>query len=349
MKEDKLRRLTVVPILIAALFLSCKGGKAPVLTHRVVPVKMTPVEREEVVLPIHTSGILHSSAEVPLSFKIGGIVDQIMIREGEQVQKGRILASLKLDEIAAQVNQARTGFEKAERDFARAERLYADSVITQEQLQNAESGLAIAKSNLDIAEFNFSHARITAPSEGRILKKLAEEGQLVGEGTPILLFGSQAQAWRVKAGVADRDVVRIFPDDSVSVRFDAYPEIQFPARVEEISGAPDPSNGLFEIGIDLDPNPKTLYSGFVASLDIFPTKSTTMWVIPFGALTDVSGSEGTIYRITADSMAVRVPVQVAAITDDAAMILDGLKGVSSIVTEGAAYLSENTKVKVIQK
>lgn len=344
-----MRPIHLFHFLLTALVCSgCGSGREESMDGEAIPVRTVPVRMQPIVRPIRTSGTLHASAEIRLSFKIGGIVERIGVREGERVRSGQILARLKPDEIGAQARQARIAFDKAQRDHERALRLFSDSVVTREQLQNAESGLDLAKSQLDIAEFNLRHAQIAAPSDGRVLKRLAEEGELVGAGHPVLLFGSHAESWRVRAGVADRDVVRIFPGDSAAVRFDAHPGTVFPARILEIPGAADPAGGLFETGLSLAPSEKTLYSGFAAAVEIFPAQSETMRIIPFEALVSVRGMEGQVFRVNPEGLAVPVPVQIAFFTDDAAVIARGLEGVASVVTEGAAYLSPRTKVRVVE-
>jgi RND family efflux transporter MFP subunit len=334
-------------IELIAILLSCQKGNPNHQTDLAVPVRIEAVRRLRLAQPIHTSGRLSSSSEIKLSFKIGGIIDAISVREGQAVRKGQVLASLKLDEIEGQVTQARAGFEKAQRDFKRVQNLYADSVTTLEQLQNAESGLQVAKSALEIAEFNLNHAVITAPSDGRVLKQLAEAGELVATGRPVLFFGSQSGRWVLKAGVADQDLVRLSLADSASVVFDAYPGRTFPAFVQEIAAGPDPQNGLYEIKLALRSTPESLFSGFVAKADIYPSAKEMVSVVPFGALVNVSGLAGYVYRINQDSLAVKIPVEIAYFIGNDAVIRNGLAGVDAVITEGAAYLSGNKKVKVV--
>ena len=100
---------------------------------------------------IKTSGQLTTNDETILGFKTSGIVSSILVKEGDFVKKGQLLATLDLREINALVSQARHGYEKAQRDFRRVQNLYRDSVVTLEQLQNAETGLAVAKEQLEAA------------------------------------------------------------------------------------------------------------------------------------------------------------------------------------------------------
>jgi multidrug efflux pump subunit AcrA (membrane-fusion protein) len=87
---------------------------------------------------ITASGLLSTENEARLSFKISGIIEKIFVKEGDRVRKGQLLATLKSTEIASQVQQVQLTVEKAQRDYQRANNLYKDSVVTLEQLQNAE-------------------------------------------------------------------------------------------------------------------------------------------------------------------------------------------------------------------
>lgn len=342
--------LLIIGLLgVAVTLFVCQRSDHNKSTEKALPVQVATVQKAKVAQPIRTSGRLSSSSEIKLSFKIGGIIDAISVREGQSVQKGQFLASLKLDEIEGQVAQARAGFEKAERDFKRVQNLYADSAVTLEQLQNVKSGLIVAESNLKIAEFNLSHAQIRAPSQGRILKQLSEAGELVGSGQPVLFFGSHSGRWIIKAGVSDQDLIRIALDDSASVGFDAYPGMHFPASVKEIAAGPDPQNGLYTIQLELYPMSVTLFSGFMAKVDIFSSQTEMVYQVPFAALVNVRGSHGYVYRVEKDSLAKKVPVEIAYYINENAMIRKGLEGVDFVITEGAAYLDGKTKVRIVDR
>ena len=88
---------------------------------------------------------------------------------------GLKLAEIELTEVNAQVEQARQLAEKARRDMERGERLYNDQVISLEQLQDLRTQASVAQAQLNGAEFNRGYAVITAPGDGVILRKLAEE------------------------------------------------------------------------------------------------------------------------------------------------------------------------------
>jgi len=116
----------------ALFFLSSCAEKADIAqkNEQIVCVQAKAIKETTASNSIQFSGVLSSKRISKLSFKTGGIINQILVKEGVSVKKGQLLASLDMTEILAQVQQARLGFEKADRDLKRVKNLYADTVIT---------------------------------------------------------------------------------------------------------------------------------------------------------------------------------------------------------------------------
>lgn len=336
------------PFLISLLFIAgCSGRETPPAVEDITPVRVAPVVKKEISIPVLSSGILAPSEEIKLSFKTGGIIDRINAREGQRVKKGTLLASLDLSEINSSVNQARNGYEKALRDFNRAENLYRDSVATLEMRQNASTALEVAKSTLDMAEFNLRHSSIVAPSEGTILKQLAKQDELIATGYPVFLFGAAGESWKVKTGLSDRDVVKISLSDSAVIRFDAHPGVVFRAVVAEIGGMADPYTGTYETELMLEPSGYRLASGFVGSVEIFPATKRSFTVVPVASITEADGFKGYIYVVTDSSTVSKIRVNIEGMPGESAAITGIPENIREVVSEGAAYLKDGKKIRVI--
>lgn len=334
--------------LASMIFCACRPGKPDVREEQIQNVRTAPIERKKISMPVHSAGILASSEEIKLSFKTGGIISRINVSEGDRVKKGQILASLDLSEISSAVNQARNAYEKAQRDYTRAENLYRDSVATLEMKQNAATSLDVAGSVYETARFNLKYSTITAPGNGTILKQLARQSELISSGYPVFLFGTSGKYWKVKTGLSDRDMVKIHPGDSAVVTFDAYPGEKFPASADQISGMADPFTGTYETEILVQDMGYRLASGFVAGVDIYPVEGTLHTIVPVGSLVEADGHEGYIFVLTAASTVSKIRVKIEGMPDEFAAVSGIPEGFSSVVIEGAAYLKDGMKVKVVQ-
>jgi multidrug efflux system membrane fusion protein len=347
MKTVKLGIILMI-IMIFMLLAGCGSTPQKDPNGGIIPVKITAVARQELSIPIHTSGRLYPKSMVKLSFKVGGIIGELHVDEGDTVKKGKLLASLDLSEINARYSQAKNAWLKAQRDLQRVKNLYHDRAATLEQLQNVETAFQVAESNLKIAKFNLDHSYIKAPANGKILKRLAEQGEMIGIGLPVFLFGSTEDQWVIKAGISERDIVRIELEDEASVRFDAYPGKQFTALVTEVSQAIDPASGTYEVELGLNDTSDEgikLVAGFVAKVRIEPSARETYFVIPVDCIVEGEGNYGTVFTVKEDK-AVKVNIEVAHIFPETVAVRSGLEDIQTVVTSGAAYLRDGSSVRV---
>lgn len=337
---------TILVFSAIMLFLACEKPQKSSAKTAAIPVKTALVKQEYIAFPIQANGILASPKEVKLSFKVGGIIEKLLVAEGERVKKGQKLAYLEKSEIEAMAKQARSAYEKASRDYRRVSSLYQDSVATLEQKQDSETGLTVARSNKEIAEFNLKYASIAAPAKGKILKRLAENNELVSPGMPVFIFGSTEGAWLIRTGVSDRDIVRIQYGDSAAIYFDAYRNQKFTARVTEIAQAADPYTGTFEIELTLEGEQQNLVFGFVADIEIYPSRGRNYYLIPVEALAEADANRGTVFCVDTKSItAYKVTVDIARIFNGQVALFTGLEVGEQVITEGSAYLREGSKIE----
>jgi len=319
---------------------------------REIPVR-TALVRDTLLAPsVRASGLLGAKEEIPLGFKTGGVIARVDADEGDVVRQGELLATLEMAEIDALVAKAEAAAEQADRSLARARALFADSVVTREQLELAETGHRVAAGDLEAARFNRKYAEIRSPAAGTVLRRLADPGQLIGPGSPVFLLGAGRQGQVVRIGLADQDASRVSIGDPVEIRFDAHPGELWAGRVTELGAAAAPGVGTYEIEISLD-RPVSLnagggaVSGLVGHCVIHPSRARPLRLIPIEALLEADGASGYAWAVTATATATpgvrRARVEVLALLDRWAAV-NGLDGVERVVTEGAAYLTASARV-----
>lgn len=336
-------------ILLAACSQSAEKEKIPA-AGQPVAVTIAPLQTGSLANTIEVSGLLHTEDESKLSFKIGGVIESVLVSEGDYVKAGQVLATLKNTEIASQVSQVELNVQKAQRDYQRVKNLYEDSVATLEQLQNAKTGLDIAKQGLSAAEFNKQYARIYAPSGGFVVKKLMGAGEIAGPGTPVLVLNniSASSHWILKAGVSDAQWAAIKNGDKAQVNFDAFPGKMFPATVTNRSLTADPSNGSFTVELRISFSGETPATGMFGKAVISTGKSSPTTIIPYAALLEADGENGYVF-VTADKKTVkRIPVKIGRLYEDRVEILSGLESQTMVVVAGSAYLSDQSTIVINQ-
>jgi len=337
-----------IPALIAILGLSACGDGADIKTAAdAAPVRVATVETASSAEALRAVGIVTPVDEVRLAFKTGGVIQAIHVEQGDRVRRGQLLATLADDEVAAAVAQAQAIADKSARDLARGQALFADEVATREQVEDLETARSVAAAGLRTALFNARHARIEAPGDGIVQRRLAEPDELVAAGQPVLVIGNTGGGWIVRAALSDRDVVRVKAGTAAEVTLDAFPGRKFAATVTEIAAAADPQTGTYELKLAIDPQGEHFVQGLVAKVVIADQGAAGVPVVPVTALLEADGRAAVVYVVAEGGHARRVAVQTGRLLGERIEIVMGLSPGDRVVTEGAAWLNDNDAVRVL--
>ena len=351
---DHSAKFILLSLGIVLLAASCSKRKqdnpSKPIDESAIAVKLTAVQQGEYSLPIVSSGLMATENESRLSFKLTGIVSKIYVKEGQRVSQGQLLASLDLTEINSQVGQAKNNLDKMKRDLERGQRLLKDSAVTIEQIQNLQTAYNVADESYRIALFNQQYATIRASQNGNVIRKFANEGELVSSGTPVLIVNAAAQDnWRVKIGLPDVDWVRVKIGDKVKINTDSYPGVTFDGVVSVLNEGAEPTSGLYLAEIKVNPGNKKLASGLFAKVTITPSDKVKLWSVPIEALIEGTGKKAFVFVAEPTSKSVRkLPVSVAYLDNDQAYLFSGLENVSHVITAGSAFLTENSSIIISQ-
>jgi membrane fusion protein, multidrug efflux system len=345
-------RILPTGFLIAAVtvvMISCKQKNIPVkIADDAVPVRERPVQFTDYRADLQYSGLLASTSETKLSFKIGGIISKIFVKEGDHVSKGQILAVLDLTEINAQVQQTQQANEKAKRDEQRVKNLFADTAATLEQVQNVQTQSNVTNQNLRIAQFNKQYAQIKATETGTIIKKTMSEGEMAAPGAPVFIInGTSNSNWVVRFGVSDKEWAALSRGDAATIEIDAYPDAAFKGVINKMAEAADPQSGTYEIEVKVLPGGKKFAAGLFSTIHIKSNASQKVAMIPIEALAEADAKTGYVYVLNKDRKTVsKKKVTIAFISNDRVAVKNGLEGTDSVITDGLSYLNESSLVKV---
>ena len=311
------------------------------------PVRVAALATAAIGETVRAVGLLTPKDETRLAFKTSGVIESIRVEEGSPVRAGQLLAVLKQTETKAAVEQARQAASKGARDLKRAQALYADGVATLEQVQDLTTAAAVGAAVRRSAEFNAGYTRIVAAADGVVLRKLAEKGEVVQAGQPVLVVGGAGRGWIVRVGLADRDVVRFRIGDAATARFDAWPGRSFTGRIGNVAASADPATGTFAVEVQVQPSGVAFVQGLVAKVTLTPLASRTANVVPVQALVEANGSEAAVFVVDPlHAIARRVTIHIGEMSGGEVEVLDGLAPGCLVVIDGAAFLENGERVRI---
>ena len=352
----------VLPLLsLILLLLACNPNKKTEVTKQlnseedntpVVRVQKLTLSKEPI--PVEVSGVVKSEKIIDLSFKTGGIIKNIPIRNAQKVKKGQLLASIISTEIDAQLTKTKQVADKAEKDLIRIEKLFKDSATTSTEVDILKTRRDLALSDLLVAQYNKEHTEITAPFSGRILKINAESSEVISSGMPVLqLATANGNDYIFKTFVADRDLIRMELNDKAAIILDAYPKHSLDAYVSKISETANPRTGAFEIELRISALKNLrLRNGFTGKAILYPNEKTDYFKISMNALVEGNNESAYIFLLTDNgnnrNLVKKTKVYPKAIKSDFFIVPKGQLGQEiEIVTEGAAYLKDGLEVIIL--
>jgi len=337
----------------AVLFLASCGHKAKeqdaLSESDNIPVKVASISSLQAQDKVSATGLITTENDARYSFKIAGVISKILVHEGQFFKKGQLLAALNNTEINSGLGQARLNVEKAQRDYTRALNLYKDSVSTLEQLQNAKTALDVAKKAEDAVAFNDRYSTIYAPTNGYVTQKIANEGEVIAIGAPVLAINETSgnNDYELKVGVTDKEWATINIGQEASVVLDGFPGKTFTAQVFRKSQASDNTGGAFQVELKLQLGQIKPAAGMFGKADIITGAKHTNTVIPYDALIEADGDKASVFELTADNKVKRVPIIVAGFDNQHVYVKSGLENVSRIIVSNSAFLNEQSQIKII--
>jgi HlyD family secretion protein len=228
-----------------------KNKQSTAITTR--PTTAT-VELRDISFAVNAAGEISPAEQVSVRPEINGKIDKLPVDVGDHVKKNDLL--FKLDDVELQqerssnltdIEKAKLGLDKAERDYNRAQQLLASKLIAQELFDDTKTAYLLAKNALErsqrdlaITEEHLTKTDIRAPFDCTILTRPVSIGQAVSgsggfnSGTEVLTI-ADLNSMIINAQVNQADVPRLKVDQTVEVTVEAVPGLKVNGVVERIS------------------------------------------------------------------------------------------------------------------
>ena len=293
------RRLAAAALLAAAGSCSRNKAAAPV-------VQTATVERQDIVVDVEATGVIQPTNTVEVKSKASGQISAMPVTIGSQVKRGDLLVQIDPRDVQNRYNQALAAMRAAEANLKvaqaqkeRNDELFAQRVITATEHEtstlnfaNAQSQLAAARANLDIAAQQLQDATIRAPVAATVIEKDVSLGQVISGasssasgGTTLLKMADLSQILD-SALVNESDIGNVRPGQTATISVDAYPNRTFTGVVLKVApqAVVQQSVTLFPVLISLDNAEGLLMPGMNSDVSILVQRRTNVVAVPNDAV-----------------------------------------------------------------
>jgi len=357
--------LAVVLIIILSVGVIKGRSKRKVETTYEEPkitVKVAPVEIMDIREVVSATGSIKPFSEVTIYSKTTGEVEKLLVREGQYVKKGDLIAqvdytksALSVQQLESQVKAAEANLDGLKRDYDRMKKLYEDGVISQKKWDDIRTAFDVASHNLDglkaqlsLAKVHLDDTRIVAPISGTVMKKFIDEGEIITDASmmknsPLVAIADIGRV-KVVVPVAEVDLGRISKGKKAEIKVDAYPEKVFYGDVYNISPLVDPFTRTAEVEISVDNSGNLLKVGMFARAGIIVKIHKNAVVVPEKA---IFTEDDKSYVLCVEAGVVKKRYVKTGMTEDGKVeVVEGLTPNEEVIIEGGIGLEDGGKVEV---
>ena len=355
----------LVSLLVLSLILA--GCDAPAATAPTSPASAAKLDRPVQVERVKFErdganrefvGVVRARYETDLGFRVAGKIVSRLINNGDVVHAGDVIARLDPQDFVLQVESAEAELAAATSNLAQA-RAEAERYATLKTRgfaavadfdrknaarDEAEGRLERARRTLDLARNQLSYAELKADADGVITATPAEAGQVVAIGQSVARLARHGEKEAVVA--LPESWLGEARKSQASVRLWSDPDRRFTARLRELSPQADAATRTYAGRFTIADADETVALGMTATVTLARTTDAKIAKLPLAAVLN-RGSGPAVYVVDASGVLEVRDVKVAAFTEDAALVTDGVRDGEVVVTLGVQKLQAGLKVHTV--
>jgi RND family efflux transporter, MFP subunit len=316
---------------------------------------------------------LETESMVDVITQIEGTISAVTVEQGQEVDKGAILAHLEnltipylISRATANIKKAEAAYFQAKNNFERSESLRQKNVISLSEFEAANAQMAAAEAELTSAQVAMveleqaqKYQELAAPIHGDILFIYRKTGSFVPKGTPVFMVGDfttlvshillPAEKLAKHSPLDDEYELFIDLEDDLrafNTNFTgAYdPDVLFPVRFAEIAPPLNEPAIYRQITLRIDNSKKILEPGLYVNTVLRKTTPVKTLVVPAGAFTDDEDRD--VNSVDAEGRLKTVEVAIGVTDGEYVEVLQGLQAGDVVVTSNVTDLEDGTAVAV---
>jgi membrane fusion protein (multidrug efflux system) len=308
-----------------------------------VPVEVVTAASQSINASYAGTANLEAPNEAQVVAKSSGVMVAQLAEEGDSVRQGQVLARIDPARAQLEVQRSQATVNKLSNNFARAQELRKQNLISAEAHDQIRFDLESAKASLNLARLELSYTNVTAPISGVIAQRMVKQGNLVTLNAPVFRIVN-TQYLEAVMNVPERELALIKSGMPVRMIVDAVPGQAFEGRVDRVSPVMEAGSGTFRVTCAFD-GKQILRPGMFGRFEIIYDRRENVLTIPRTAMLE-DETDPAVY-VVRSGKALRAPVKIGYSNGEIAEVVSGLKAGDRIITAGKVSVRDGAGVTVI--
>lgn len=308
-------------------------------------------KEEEFTHFLELQGSVNTKKNLIIYPEYSGILTNVLVKEGQYVRKGQLLATIDDGGLAQQVAQLQINGQLAKTVFDRQERLWNQKIGSEIEFLQAKATYEAQQQAVAQLKRQLDKTKVKAPFSGTIDDVITEQGSVVASGQSQLMRIINLSNMYIETDVPEKYISAITRNKQVLVEFPVL-GTSLKATIRQAGDFINPANRTFKIEIAIPNKNKTIKPNLTAKLKINDYSNPSAILIPQSILSENAKGEQYVYVITdkKDGNIAKTKKQIITTGRTQGDIIEVLSGLSSgdeVIEEGARSVKEGQQVKII--
>jgi HlyD family secretion protein len=308
--------LAAVAVLAVVAFAASRTGRKT--EDKKDEVRTAKAEMGDVQVRVNEVGSVEPLVKVDVKSVLSGKVVELLVREGDKVKRGQVLARVEpdvnqardLSQVKNAVHEAEIALSEASTTWERNRGLFEQGLLSEQANLETETRYRQAKANHEAALEKYrivqesgvpivlaeagttQRLNVTSPMDGLVIRRDIELGDTVMSGVSsfnagtVLMTVADVDTMIIKAGINEVDIGKIRTGQPVRVTLDAYPKVKFAGTIDRIAPAArvEDKVKVFDVEIGIDRQGAELRTGMTANVDVVGEKRQGVLTVPVEAI-----------------------------------------------------------------
>ncbi|TRZ46265.1 efflux RND transporter periplasmic adaptor subunit [Robertkochia solimangrovi] len=298
---------------------------------------------------VQLQGNVSTKQNIVMNSEYSGILKEVLVKEGQQVKKGQLLARIDDGGLSAQLAQLQVQTELAKTTFERQKRLWEQNIGSEMQYLQAKTQFEANQNAVAQLESQLGKTRVTAPFTGSIDEIIADPGSNLAPGSPVLRIVSLGDMY-IEIEVPEIYIPSISKGTEVKAYFPVLGK-EYTTKVRQVSNFINPANRTFRVEFAVPNDNGLIKPNLTARVKINDYTSEKAMLIPQSIITENADGDQYVYTTVKAEGGIETEVQQTIITTgktqgDLVEVLEGIEPGDEIISEGARSLLPGQKVQI---
>lgn len=342
------------------------AGNGPVATKaadrplELIPAEVHTIKPRGLVDVVRFTGTTQPIDQTIVKGRVSGRLAEVLVREGDRVTEGQVLARFETTELQAKMNERQSALEAARadarwtaRDRSDKETLANRNIVSQSAAdqarataENRASMVAVAEAQLDVARKNLADAEVKAPFDGVVGERIANQGESLPIDGKILALLDTSHV-EIAAQMPAADVIRMKVGQTAQVNLEGFGDRVFSGKITRISPTTQPGSRSIPVYVEIVDRHEALRGGLFGTGTVTVAEKGHALAVPSSAMR--KDDQGDYVLIVENGTLVRKPVGAVRTWSRGELVeVKGLESGMTVVSAPLPGLHAGQKVKIVE-